>query len=180
MSSKWWPLISHHVIKGSHLSLRHQGAPFLPSRHQGDPNFQNSAYTMRCVLIKMCHIWNHVIEINVCEVWVELYVGGVKGIRLWSMGRGPGESVVHGPRTSSLRHWSTGCRVSFVVINHSRLKPNHPFFFLFFLTVYILNYTERNFDQFLVTLKISHYLVNYRIFVQNAKNCVVSMVTFFL
>ena len=30
--------------------------------------------------------------------------GGVKGIRLWSMGRGPGESVVHGPRTSSLRH----------------------------------------------------------------------------
>ena len=31
--------------------------------------------------------------------------GGVKGIRLLSMGRGPGESVVHGPRTSSLRHW---------------------------------------------------------------------------
>ena len=30
--------------------------------------------------------------------------GGVKGIRLWNMGRGPGESVVHGPRTSLLRH----------------------------------------------------------------------------
>ena len=30
--------------------------------------------------------------------------GGVEGIRLWSMGRGPGESIVHGPRTSSLRH----------------------------------------------------------------------------
>ena len=35
-----------------------------------------------------------------------MYGGGVKGIMLRSrpMGRGPGETVVHGPRASSLRH----------------------------------------------------------------------------
>ena len=66
MSSKWWPLISHHVIKGSPFIIassrglpivtsnfpsRYQGVPFSiassrgpplpPSRHQRDPNFQN-------------------------------------------------------------------------------------------------------------------------------------------
>ena len=64
MSSKWWPFISHHVIKrsqfiiassrgpycvlqfpitlsrGPNLSLRHQRVPFPPSRHQRDPNFK--------------------------------------------------------------------------------------------------------------------------------------------
>ena len=35
-----------------------------------------------------------------------VFWGGVKGIRLISMGKGPGESVVHGPRTSLLRHWA--------------------------------------------------------------------------
>ena len=41
MSSKWWPLISHHVIKGPNSSLRYQGAPIVtsnfPSRYQGVP-----------------------------------------------------------------------------------------------------------------------------------------------
>ena len=41
-----WPLISHHVIKGSHLSLRHQGSPFPATRHQRDPNFQNTPWDM--------------------------------------------------------------------------------------------------------------------------------------
>ena len=34
--------------------------------------------------------------------------GRIKGKRLWSIRRGPGESVVHGPRTSSLRHCMSG------------------------------------------------------------------------
>ena len=38
---KWWPLISHHVIKGPNSSLRYQGAPIVtsnfPSRYQSVP-----------------------------------------------------------------------------------------------------------------------------------------------
>ena len=67
MSSKWWSLILHRVIKGSKFIIgssrgpnvtanfpsRYQGVPFIicvikagpsfpPSRHQWDPNFQNT------------------------------------------------------------------------------------------------------------------------------------------
>ena len=88
-----WPLISHHIIKGSHLSLHHQGAPISP--------IAPSKGSMRCVY------WLKSYNRDVYKVWVGVYVAeGVKGIRLWSMRRGPGESVVHGPRTSSLRHWA--------------------------------------------------------------------------
>ena len=71
MSSKWWPLISHHVIKGSQFIIasskgpivtsnfpsRYQEAPFIiassrgphwfpPSRYQMDPNLQNTSWDM--------------------------------------------------------------------------------------------------------------------------------------
>ena len=38
-----WPQISYHVIKGSHHCVI-KGPPFSPSRHQRDPNFQNTSW----------------------------------------------------------------------------------------------------------------------------------------
>ena len=92
---------SHY--QGSHLSLRHQGAPFPPSRHQRDPNFQNTpwdVYWLKSVVFKTYNRDKHMQSLSrgACG-------GGVKGISLWSMGRGPDEFVVHRPRTSLLRHW---------------------------------------------------------------------------
>ena len=37
-----------------------------------------------------------------------MYGGGGSKDKVMKYGEGPGESVVHGPRTSSLRHWSYG------------------------------------------------------------------------
>ena len=42
--SALWPVIPHHVIKGSYLSLRHQGDPFPLSLHHRDLNFQNTLW----------------------------------------------------------------------------------------------------------------------------------------
>ena len=42
-----WPLISHHIIKGSHLALHHQGGPFFTHRViKGTQIFQDTSWDM--------------------------------------------------------------------------------------------------------------------------------------
>ena len=120
----------HHVIKGSQFIIAssmdthcdlffpitlsrgsiyngHQEAPISPIASSKGPKFPK--YTMRYVLIKNCRkSYNRDKRVQSLSRGVGVCREGVKGIRLWSMGRVPGESVVHGPRTSSLRHWIRG------------------------------------------------------------------------
>ena len=133
MSSKWWPLISHHVINGSQFIIassrgpivtsnftsRYQGVPFIIASSRGPtspiasskgPKFPK--YTMRYVLIKKYRISLYLKSYDrdkrVQSLCRGVCGGGVKGIRLWSMGRGPRRVRCPLARTSSLRHWLAG------------------------------------------------------------------------
>ena len=104
MLSKWWPLVSYHVIMWSHLSLSHQGPPF--------PHCVIKGTQISKIHDEMCTDWkvpclkSYNRDKRVQSLSKGVCGGRVKGIRLsWSMGKGPGESVVHGLRTSMLRHW---------------------------------------------------------------------------
>ena len=66
--------------------------------------------------------------------------GGVEGIRLWSMGRSPGKSIVHGPRTSLLRH----CFITLLQSMHS----NSEFFFSFSFSFLFFHCKCRHFTYF--------------------------------
>ena len=95
--------------QGDQFIIYHQGVPispspsFPPSRHQSDPNSQNTPWDVYWLKVPYLKSYNR--DKRVQSLSWGVCGGGVKGIRLWSMGRGPGESVVHGPRTSLLRHW---------------------------------------------------------------------------
>ena len=72
--------------QGSHLSLRHHGPPFPPSRHQRN-TVKFPKYTMRCRK-RVPYLKSYNID-KLCKVWVGVYVGeGSKELRLWSMGPG--------------------------------------------------------------------------------------------
>ena len=81
---------------GLNSSLRHHGAPIGSSK---GPKFPK--YTVRYVLIKKCRILKSYRGKRVQSLRRGVYGGGVEGIRLWSMGRGPEGSVVHRPLTPS-------------------------------------------------------------------------------
>ena len=72
MSSKWWPVISHHVIKGSQFIIASSRDPHFPHRViKGTWIFK----------IHQVYLWDmykivstYIIEINVCKVWTGVYV----------------------------------------------------------------------------------------------------------
>ena len=94
-----WPLISHNV--------RDPNFPqFPPSRHQRDPNFQNTPWDIYRIKSAIFKSYNR--DKRVQSMSRVVCGGGAKGTRLWSIGRGPGGSVVHGPQMSSLPHCPKG------------------------------------------------------------------------
>ena len=116
--------------KGSQFIIASSRGPISPIVSSKGPNFPN--YTMRYVLIKSVVLKNHNSDKRVQSLSRGVCVGGVKGIRLWSMGRGSGESVVHGPRTSSLRHcthqlkfssYTLRNEITFLVLKFSLREP---------------------------------------------------------
>ena len=67
---------------------------------------------------------NHIIAINVCKVWVGCILGRGQRNTVMKYGEGaPGESVVHGPQTSLLRHWQP-CQIVSLSTNRYLAVPS--------------------------------------------------------